>query len=193
LIINLIDPENLQNAPEAARYLLGAHIIRTLEDGTVLEAKIVETEAYHQDDPASHTYGGQTKRNEAMFGEAGRAYIYFTYGMHWCFNVTAGPEGRGEGVLIRAAEPLKGIERMKRFRKVKDKIQLANGPAKLAQALTIQHNLYGHNLQLDPLKIVGGGNTSIKDIMLAPRIGISKGVDELMRFYITDSPYVSKK
>lgn len=128
-----------------------------------------------------------------MFGPAGRAYIYFTYGMHWCFNVTAGPEGRGEGVLIRAAEPIKGAQRMQRFRNVKDKKQLMNGPAKLAQALTIQHNLYGHNLQRDPLKIVGGGNTSIKDIMLAPRIGISKGVDELMRFYITDSPYVSKK
>ncbi len=128
-----------------------------------------------------------------MFGKAGLTYVYFTYGMHWCFNVTAGPAGRGEGVLIRAAEPIKGIERMKRLRKTNDEKQLTNGPAKLAQALAIKNNLYGHNLQRDPLKIVGGGNTSIKDIMLAPRVGISKGVDELLRFYIVDSPFVSKK
>lgn len=128
-----------------------------------------------------------------MFDKAGLAYIYFTYGMHWCFNVTAGPEGRGEGVLIRAAEPTKGIERMKRLRKNQDVKQLTNGPAKLAQALTIQHNLYGHNLKRAPLQIIDGGTTSIKDIMLAPRVGISKGIDELLRFYITDSPYISKE
>lgn len=183
----LIDPLH------AAKYLLGAVIIRTLENGEVLKARIVETEAYHQSDPASHTYKGKSARNAAMFGPAGHAYIYFTYGMHWCFNVTAGKEGEGAGVLIRAAEPLEGIETMRQLRSNVPDAQLTNGPAKLAQALAIDKSLYGHDVSLPPLRVVNAGTIPVQDITTATRIGISQAVHELWRFYITDSPNVSRK
>ncbi len=193
MIIKPLDRNKLVNAIEAANYLLGAHIIRTLNNGEVLEAKIVETESYHQSDPASHTHRGQTKRNAAMFGNAGHAYVYFTYGMHWCFNVTAGEKGEGAGVLIRAAEPIKGEARMRELRGGAEPRQLTNGPAKLAQALGIDKKLYGHDLAKPPLKIVGGGTVKKSEISISPRIGISSSVDELLRFYITNSKYVSKQ
>lgn len=159
----------------------------------MLKAKIVETESYHQTDPASHTHRGETPRNKAMFGPAGHAYVYFTYGMHWCFNVTAGKIGEGAGVLIRAAEPVKGEDKMRQLRGDVSPSQLTNGPAKLAQALAIDKKLYGHNLAKPPLKIVGGGTVKKSEISISPRIGISNSIDELLRFYITNSRYVSKQ
>lgn len=187
-----LDPTKLLDVREGARYLLGCVIHRTLPDGTMLQARIVETESYHQEDPASHTFAGESARNTAMFGPAGHAYIYFTYGMHWCFNVTAGPAGYGAGILIRAAQPLKGIEYMQQNRKLDDKTQLTNGPAKLAQALAIDKALYGHNLQKPPLRIFEPNQRDFK-IIETTRIGISKAVDEIARFYIKDSPFVSKR
>jgi DNA-3-methyladenine glycosylase len=193
LIIKPLEKSKLENPIAAAHYLLGAIIIRTLPSGEILKAKIVETESYHQADPASHTHRGKTPRNKAMFGPAGRAYVYFTYGMHWCFNVTAGQEGEGAGVLIRAAEPLEGAEKMRALRGGVEPSQLTNGPAKLAQALAIDKKLYGHDLTKSPLKIVGGGLVKKSEISISPRIGISRSVDELLRFYITNSKYVSKQ
>jgi DNA-3-methyladenine glycosylase len=187
-----INPANLSDVRAGAKYLLGCEIVRTLEDGQTLSAKIVEVESYHQEDPASHTFGGQSSRNIAMFGPAAHAYIYFTYGMHWCFNVTAGPAGYGAGILIRAAQPLKGVEYMQQNRKLDDKTQLTNGPAKLAQALAIDKALYGHNLQKPPLQIFEPKQRDFK-IIETTRIGISKAVDEIARFYIKDSPFVSKR
>ncbi|HEX6257888.1 MAG TPA: DNA-3-methyladenine glycosylase [Candidatus Saccharimonadales bacterium] len=191
--IKYLDRTLLEDPVFAAKYLLGAVIKRTLADGTVLKARIVETESYHQTDPASHTFRGQSARNEAMFGEAGHAYVYFTYGMHWCFNVTAGREGEGAGVLIRAAEPLEGIEIMRTYRGNAPDKDLTNGPAKLAQALAIDKSLYGHDLHTAPLEVYDAGNIPQAAITTATRIGISLAADKLLRFYITDSPYVSKK
>src|SRR5687768_9524177 len=94
-----LDPKKLRDPVAGAQYLLGATIEHQFDDGIVVKGRIVETEAYHQSDPASHTFRGQSARNAAMFGPAAHAYIYFTYGMHWCFNVTAGIEGEGAGVL----------------------------------------------------------------------------------------------
>lgn len=190
--MKLIDPAKLINVTEAAKYLLGSTIIRTLKDGTILEARIVETESYHQEDPASHTFSGESPRNTAMFGEPGHTYIYFTYGIHWCFNVTAGPKGYGAGILIRAAEPLKGIAVMKEFRRQNTENQLTNGPAKLAQALAINKALYGHNLHEPPLQIFEPEIRNF-EITETTRIGISKAVNEIARFYITDSRYISKR
>ncbi len=191
-IIKLLEPTKLENPIAAGHYLLGATVIRTLPNGETLKAKIVETESYHQSDSASHTHGGQTKRNAVMFGSAGKAYVYFTYGMHWCFNVTAGKEGEGAGVLIRAAEPLEGTEKMRKLRHGVGLSQLTNGPAKLAQALNIDKQLYGHDLSKPPLQIVDGGKVKKSEISISPRVGISRNVDELLRFYISDSKYVSK-
>lgn len=192
--MNSLDHTQLLDPVNSAKYLLGAIIIRTLENGEVLTARIVETEAYHESDPASHTYRGKSARNAAMFGPAGHAYIYFTYGMHWCFNVTAGVEGEGAGVLIRAVEPLEGLEAMRHLRNhMSSDAQLTNGPAKLAQALDIDKTLYGHKLNLPPLQVVNGGTVKSGDITVAKRIGISQNVDELWRFYITQSQYASRR
>lgn len=186
-----LDPKKLVDAADGAKYLLGCTIIRTLPGGEALRARIVETESYHQADPASHTFRGPSTRNLAMFGPAGHAYIYFTYGMHWCFNVTAGTKGNGAGILIRAAEPLEGIKQMQHLRMLDDIHQLTNGPAKLAQALQIDKQLYGHDLSQPPLQIFAPKNRDFT-IIQTTRIGISRAVDEIARFYIKDNRYVSK-
>lgn len=198
--MKLIDPKKLVDVVEGAKYLLGCEIVRTLENGEVLRVKIVETESYHQKDPASHTFRGKSERNRAMFGPAAHAYIYFTYGMHWCFNVTAGEEGHGAGILIRAAQPLVGIDSMKRNRHLharsaqNEKIlhNIANGPAKLAQALAISKDLYGHNLTKAPLQILESEDINF-NITETTRIGISQAKNEIARFYIADNRFVSKK
>lgn len=190
--MKLIDPGRLLKVDEAAVYLLGCEIERITPDGKKLRGRIVETESYHQEDPASHTFRGESNRTKAMFGPAGHAYIYFTYGMHWCFNVTAGPIGYGAGVLIRAIEPLEGLEVMQNNRGNASPAQLTNGPAKLAQALAISKELYGHNLRTPPLKIFQPEKRDFK-ITKTTRIGISQAVDEVARFYITDNPWVSRK
>lgn len=195
--MRVLQTKNLRDASEAAQYLLGCDIVRTLPDGERLRMKIVETEAYHQDDPASHTFRGKTDRNRAMFGPAGHAYVYFTYGMHWCFNVTAGKEGYGAGILIRAGEPLEGIDRMRENRRAKGQAtlpdrQLSNGPAKLAQALGITKELYGHNLTQPPLQVFEALTQDFA-IRKTTRIGISQAVDAVARYYIVDNPFVSRR
>ena len=190
--MNLFDVGKLANVNEGAKYLLGCVIKRTLPNGEVLSAKIVETESYHQDDPASHTFKGETPRTAAMFGPAGKAYVYFTYGMYWCFNVTAGKVGHGAGILIRAVEPLEGLETMKLNRNRDNLKQLTNGPAKLAQALAIDKNLYGHDLTKSPLQIFDSVDRNF-EITETTRVGISQAVDTIARYYIKDNLFVSKK
>lgn len=170
-----LNSTRLTHPVEAAQYLLGATIIRTLKSGEVLKARIVETESYHQSDPASHTYRGQTKRNAAMFGPPGHAYIYFSYGVHWCFNVTAGEKGEGAGVLIRAAESLEGIATMRRLRGNVTDSHLTNGPAKLTQALAIDNSLYGHDLHHPPLQVIDGGTVLRRNNDGAARWHFSRG------------------
>jgi DNA-3-methyladenine glycosylase len=180
------------DAVAAAKFLLGKELIRRI-DGKTLSGMIVEAEAYLQNDPASHSFRGQTKRTAIMFGPAVYAYIYFTYGMHYCFNVTAGKEGEGSAVLIRALEPTQGIEQMTKNRHKVTRLQLTNGPAKLCQALAIGPELYGHNLSKPPLQLKLGKAVAANQIINAKRIGISRAVEELKRFYIKDNEYVSQR
>lgn len=173
--------------------LLGCVLCRNLPNG-VLKLRIVETEAYHQDDPASHSFSGMTKRTAPMFEAGGRLYIYFTYGMHYCLNIVTGPPSRGEAVLLRAAEPLEGIEIMKRNRVITDIKNLANGPAKLTQALGIKDtSMSGEKLNKSSIWIESAAiPVNSKDIIAAPRIGISRAADMPWRFYIKGNHFVSK-
>lgn len=182
----------IHGADEAAAGLLGCLLVRDWPDGTRSAVRIVETEAYDQNDPASHTYHGRSERNRAMFGPAGHAYVYFTYGMHYCVNVTAGADGFGCGVLIRAGEPVEGIEHMRALRGGRTGIELTNGPAKLCQALAIDTSLYGHDLNNPPLRLVRASLREGERIARTPRIGISKATDRNRRLIIMGNPYVSK-
>src|SRR5690606_16070699 len=127
--------------------LLGMRLVRRLEDGTTLSGIITETEAYRgQDDQACHARNGRTRRNAVMFGPPGRAYIYFTYGMHWCLNVVAGPDGFPAAVLLRAIHPLEGLDFIALRRARAERRNWTNGPAKLTQALAIDGALNGCDL-----------------------------------------------
>lgn len=179
------------DAEEAARRLLGCQLVSEI-DGRVTRVRIVEVEAYDQDDEASHAFRGRTKRNDAMFQEAGHLYVYFTYGMHYCCNIVCGEEGFGSGVLVRAVEPLEGVAFMEN-RRGKRGIELTNGPGKVCQALGIDLSFAGHDLSKSPIKLVRQPRLPEKDIVAGPRIGISKAVHELRRFYIANNPYVSRR
>src|SRR5437879_581850 len=118
-------------APDAAQRLLGCELERTMPDVQVLRVRIVETEAYDETDPGSHSYRGRSERNAVMYGPAGFMYVYFVYGMHYCCNIATGPDGHGEAVLIRAVEPLEGEAQMVVRRGGQTAINLTNGPSKL--------------------------------------------------------------
>ena len=177
---------------EIAPRLIGCVLLRT--DGSkLMSGKIVETEAYSQSDAASHSYRGETPRTKVMFGISGRAYVYFTYGMHYCLNVATGPEGYGSAVLIRAIEPLEGVNDMRGNRSGKHADQeLTNGPAKLCQALNIDKKLNGHDLHVRPLQLIIKPAIDPARITKTTRIGISRGRDLLWRFYLTGNPFVSR-
>lgn len=167
--------------------LLGKLLVH--EDGRV--ARLVEVEAYAQDDPAAHTFRGETARNRSMFGPPGHLYVYFSYGMHWCANAVCGPRGYGAGVLLRAAEPLEGLDQMRQARgrdRLKD---LCSGPGKLAQAFGISKAQDG--LALDrsgPLTFCDDG-VRPERIQACRRVGISKAAELELRFVVKGSPYVS--
>lgn len=176
-----------------ARNLLGKHLVR-VRDGGKLICRIVEVEAYRgSDDPASHAFRGMTSRNRPMFGLAGHTYVYFTYGNHYCLNVTTQPEGRPAAVLIRAVEPLEGIEIMRQHRPKVEDFQLTNGPGKLTKALDIDKSLNQVDLtQPGPLFITKPTHEEHLTINRSSRIGISSGTERLWRFYLKSNPYVSK-
>lgn len=179
-------------ALRAAPLLLGLDLIRDLPEGR-LRLRIVETEAYHQDDPASHSFTGNTRRTAPMFEAGGRIYVYFTYGMHYCINIVTGKAGVGEAVLLRAAEPLEGIEVMQNNRGMREIRQLTNGPAKLAQALGIKDTgLSGKILNRSSIYIAPGKSIRSKQIGISPRIGITKAADQPWRFYIKGNAFVTK-
>ncbi|HEX5447683.1 MAG TPA: DNA-3-methyladenine glycosylase [Candidatus Saccharimonadales bacterium] len=178
---------------KSAPALLGWVLARRLPEG-IVKVKIVETEAYHQDDPASHSYRGNTARTWPMFKAGGHLYVYFTYGMHYALNLVTGPEGVGEGVLVRAGEPVRGLEIIEKNRGLTDIKNLTNGPGKLTQALGIRDtSLSGKILNKSsiflepPQKLVNE-----KDIAVSPRVGITKAAEQPWRFYIRNNPYVSK-
>lgn len=173
---------NLDDSVEAAKNLLGWELIHHTPDGDV-GGIIIETEAYSQDDEASHTFRGKTKRNSPMFEKAGHIYVYFTYGMHWCMNIVTGPEGRGEAVLIRALKPTRGIDQMMINRKTSDPNRLTPGPATVTQALAIPPEYSGLFIEETSLELIPPEKTD-HSILTSPRIGISKAIDKHWRFYI---------
>ena len=179
-----------QDSTQVALKLLGCTLTRTINGNTV-KVRIVETESYDETDAASHSFKGRTDRTDIMFGPSGHLYVYFTYGMHYCCNVVTGPENEGSAVLIRAVEPLLGVEYISQFRS-KAGYELSNGPAKLCQALQIDKSLNGHDLHQSPLVLNVGNDVAEKDIVTAVRIGISRDKDARRRFYIKGNPYVSK-
>lgn len=180
---------DLSDSLASARNLLGWKLVYASSEG-VTSGYIVETEAYDMHDPASHAYGGVRPRNAVMYEAAGTVYVYFTYGMHYCMNIVTGKEGHGQGVLIRALQPLEGLELMKKRRGVVDERRLTNGPAKLAQAMGITRAQGGAKLGEGTLRLEQG--IEVHEIVQTTRIGISKAVDQPWRFYAAHNPYVSK-
>lgn len=174
-----------------ARELLGTLLVHVTDEGTTI-GKIVETEAYLQGDPACHAAKRMTPRNSVMFGPPGRAYVYFTYGMHYCFNAVTAAEGVGEAVLIRAVEPLEGLDLM-RQRRGRERVQeLCSGPARLVQAFGINKEHNKADLVSGSLFITSSTETP-PDIFTTTRIGIKEGKDLPLRFYIKGNKYISKK
>lgn len=212
-------PDFLENPSDvAAPLLLGCTLTRTITlngEKHKLVARIVETEAYDQDDPASHAFGGPSERNAAMFGPAGHLYVYVSYGMHHCCNVVCGPEGFGSGCLVRAVEPLEGVEVMRELREAgragkahtghagKEQAErarkhplklrdLTNGPGKVCAALGIDKTLYGHDLTAEPLVLDFAPLLPGETIGRSPRVGISKNADAPKRFFIEGNEFVSR-
>ena len=149
---------------------------------------IVEAEAYGPDDPASHSFRGPTLRNQAMFGEPGTAYVYRSYGIHWCFNITCLP---GSAVLLRALEPTAGLDLMRTRRGVEPERLLCSGPGKLCQALGIDLALNGRAIDQPPFTL--RHQTPAGSIVSGPRVGISKAVDQPWRFGLANSRFLSKR
>jgi DNA-3-methyladenine glycosylase len=177
---------------QLAKKLVGTLLIRDI-DGELLVARIIETEAYGgSKDPASHAYGGKTERNAVMFRSGGYAYVYFTYGMHFCFNVVAGrKEGEPGAVLIRAAEPLYGIDVMQINRKKTNLRDLLSGPAKLCEAFAITRDQNGISLDGPSLFISPGTAGTPLKLTATKRIGIKNGRDKLWRIVEKNNNYVS--
>ncbi len=173
-------------SPDVARALIGASVFVDGVGGT-----IVETEAYDQNDPASHSFAGHTARNAAMFGPPGRAYVYRSYGLHWCLNFVCGPAGHGAGVLVRALEPTVGIETMRERRGVEALRLLCSGPGRLCQALGVTRELEGLRLDRRPFRIVAPADAS-HTVVADVRIGISKARDQPWRFVLAGSSYLSR-
>lgn len=180
-------------AVKAAPLLLGWFLCRRIND-KVIKLKIVETEAYHQDDPASHSFKWKTARTAPMFEAGGTIYVYFTYGMHYAINIVTGKKGTGEAVLLRAAEPVEGIEIMQKYRKLTDLHKLAAGPGRLTQALGINNtSLSGKRLGKDTLWLEPPAEPlAASQIIASSRIGISQAKDVPWRFHIKGSSFVSR-
>ena len=172
----------VSDTKKVARDLLGKTLVRKVGK-RVLSGIIIETEAYKgKNDPASHSSRKKTERNKIMFGEVGRAYVYFTYGMHYCFNVVAKKEEDESGaVLIRAIQPIQGIKHMIKNRKTSVVSNLANGPGKLTQAMQITLKEYNLDLTKNLSLFIIDGKKPAK-IIAKPRIGIKIGVDKLWNF-----------
>jgi len=174
-----------------ARGLLGMVLIRRA-GGRTLAGRIVETEAYASGDPASHAFRGRTERNKALFGEVGHVYIYQTHGFNFCLNIVAKKGRPAGGVLIRALEPLEGIDLMRRSRGNAGLRSLAKGPGNLTRAMGVDRRLYGADLTGEgPLFIADDGAPKPK-ARRTRRIGVAAAKEELRRFAVRDSPYITR-
>lgn len=181
---------NLESSLSAAPALLGWLLVHTSPEGTT-SGYVVETECYNAEDAASHSFKGKTPRTEVMFGPAGYLYVYFTYGMHYCVNIVTGPEGSGQAVLIRALQPVDGLDIMRKRRGNVADTQLTNGPAKLTQAMAINKAHNGaYVLGNGEFKLLSG--LKPHTVRQTTRIGITKEIDKPWRFYIAGNPYVSR-
>ena len=170
---------------EVARSLIG---VTLLVDG--VGGRIVEVEAYDRDDPASHCFAGLNARNASMFGPPGRAYVYRSYGIHWCLNFVCAEEGHGAGVLIRAIEPLDGLETMRQRRGVLQDRLLCAGPGRVCQALGITRAHDGLPLDAPPFRLVAAAHAA--EVLSGPRIGITKAMDVPWRFGLAGSRFLSR-
>lgn len=173
---------------EVAQRLIG---VTVLVDG--VGGRIVETEAYDRADPASHTFNGPTPRNAVMFGPPGHAYVYRSYGLHWCLNFVCREAGHGAGVLIRALEPTDGLDRMRARRGLEALPLLCAGPGRVGQALGIDASFNGKALDAAPFRLVGPpGDHPPAVVEIGPRIGISKAIDVPWRFGEKGSRFLSR-
>ena len=171
-----------------AQALIGATL---LVDG--VGGIIVETEAYDADDPAAHCHGGPTPRNRAMFGAPGHAYVYRSYGLHWCLNFVCREEGHGAGVLIRALQPTQGLDAIRARRGVDNERLLCSGPGRVGQALGITLAHYGLPLDQPPFSVFAPPAPASLSILSGPRIGIRKAQETPWRFGLSGSAYLSRK
>lgn len=181
-----------RDAGTVARELLGSRLRSSL-GGTVVEGVVVETEAYvGPEDPASHGAAGigQTRRNQSMFGPAGRAYVYRSHGIHWCLNVVTGEPGFPAAVLLRALDPIVGTGEMLLRRG--GRRPLCAGPGRLAQALGVSGEMDGHSLAGPPLQLLRGWAVGEEAIAVSGRIGVAKAADWPLRFYLRGHPEVSR-
>jgi DNA-3-methyladenine glycosylase len=170
---------------EVTPELIGATL---LVDG--VGGVIVEVEAYDQDDPASHGYRGRTQRNASMFGPPGHAYVYRSYGVHWCLNLVCEEKGRASAVLVRALEPTQGIETMRERRGLEDARLLCSGPGRLCQALAVTRAHDGLPLDRSPFELRARSREA--DVAVGPRIGITHAADLPWRYVLAESRYVSR-
>jgi len=181
-----------RSADLVAPDLLGVRLVSTV-GGKRTVGVIVEVEAYiGAQDPASHAAAriGRTRRNRTMFGRSGMAYVYLSYGVHWCLNIVTGSENDPCAVLVRAADPLEGVDFMvERRHGYRD---LASGPGRLGQAFGVTGELDGHDLSIPPLRLLPGWLVTKDEVQVSPRIGISRAVDWPLRFSVRSSNSVSK-
>jgi DNA-3-methyladenine glycosylase len=175
----------MRNSSEVASRLIGMTLLVGGVGGI-----IVETEAYDAEDPASHSFSGPTPRNAVMFGPPGHAYVYLSYGIHWCLNVVCREAGHGAGVLIRALEPTTGVSLMVKRRRRQDPRTLCAGPGRLGQALAITRELNGKRIDMPPFSLTAASMRA--RVVCGPRIGISQAVDRPWRFGLAGSCYVSR-
>jgi DNA-3-methyladenine glycosylase len=171
---------------EVAPELIGATLLVDGVGGT-----IVEVEAYDQDDPASHGFRGLTARTASMFGSPGHAYVYRSYGIHWCLNLVCAEEGRSEAALVRALEPTAGLEAMRDRRGLEAARALCSGPGKLCQALGITRVFDGFPLDEPPFKLIA--RQGEPPLVVGPRIGITRAVEQPWRYGLAGSPFLSRR
>jgi DNA-3-methyladenine glycosylase len=203
-VVNVLRERNICDL--VARSLTGPRLVHTFFDRSVHEVApeligatllvagvggaIAEVEAYHHSEPAAHSFGGRTERNATMFGPAGRAYVYRSYGIHWCLNFVCEGDGIASAVLIRALAPVAGLAAMRRRRGLDDERLLCSGPGKLCEALAVTGAHDGLRLDREPFALFA--RVAPVEIAIGPRIGITKAVDLPWRYGWAGSPYLSR-